>query len=141
MSKRPRRRKQDGLPSAVDAVRERIEHWRETRAKRTRMPEELWDAAASMAREHGLWSVSRALRVNYESLKSRASRTKDSGDGVSGPAGFVELEPMQFAGSVAQAGGVVELSGADGAKLTIRVGLREVLDVTALADAFWRRDR
>ena len=141
MSRRARRRKRDGLPSAVDSVRQRIEHWRETRTKRTRMPDDLWDAAASVAQEHGLWAVSRALRVNYESLKRRAKATETRGAGVSCAASFVELEPMQLAGPTGHAGATVELSGSDGSKLTIRAGTHEVLDVAALADAFWRRDR
>lgn len=34
-------------------VRERIERWRATREKRSRMPEELWTAAVDLARAHG----------------------------------------------------------------------------------------
>ena len=136
------RRKRRGLPAGVEVVRQRIEHWRRTREKRTRMPEALWEAAASVAQEHGLWAVSRALRVNYESLKSRVGRTRRGASrGGGGSSRFVEVNAGQLIGLSERAGTVVELSAADGARLTVRLEGREPLDVLALADAFWERGR
>ncbi len=136
------RGKSGTLPRPVTAVRQRIEYWRQTREKRTRMPEELWDAAVSVAREHGLWAVSRALRVNYESLKSRLGRgAAERRSGAACAAGFVELDASEFVKARDGVETVVELSGADGATRMIRRGGSEAVDVAALADAFWRRDR
>lgn len=136
------RRKRGAVPAGVEAVRRRIEHWRQTREKRTRMPEALWEAAGSVAREHGLWSVSRALRVNYESLKGRVGRTRRGATRRGGgPSRFVEVDAGQLIAAPERAGTVVELLGEDGAKLMIRLGGSEAVDVGALADAFWRRDR
>jgi hypothetical protein len=106
------------------------------------MPEELWDAAATVARDHGLWAVSRALRVNYESLRRRVERGERVGAARAvEAAGFVELEAAQVVGGSAHEGTVVELTGADGAKLTIRIEGCTSLDMQALAEGFWRRDR
>jgi hypothetical protein len=58
-------------PPAVKRLRSRIEHWRKTRRKRCRMPEPLWASAVRLAKKHGIYSTSRALRVNYEQLKRR----------------------------------------------------------------------
>lgn len=126
----------------LEAVRLRVEQWRGSRTKRTRMPEELWDAAATVARDHGLWAVSRALRVNYESLRRRVER----GERVAAAravdaAGFVELAAAQAIGGSTQEGTVVELTGVDGAKLAIRIEGRTSLDMQALVEGFWRRDR
>jgi len=132
--------KQRVLPAAVDGVRQRIEEWRNTREKRTRMPEELWGAAASLARAHGLWAVSRALRVNYECLKRRCGQVgaRRRGDGrVARRANFVELAATQVSGPTEPTGPVLELSRVDGAKLTIRLAGCDALDVSALAGAFW----
>jgi hypothetical protein len=131
-----------GSAASIDAVRQRIEHWRETRAKRSPMPKELWDAAVGVAREHGLWAVSRALRLNYDNLKKRVdgALSADAGAGVVESASFVELTGAQLIGC-GRAAIVLELSDADGSKLTIRVEGREALDMQALADAFWRRGR
>lgn len=137
------RRTGRALPGRVEAVRRRIEHWRETREKRTRMPEGLWGAAVSVAHKHGLWAVSRALRLNYECLKGRCARAKGvvSVGGGERSTGFVELNASEFVKSRDGVETVVELSGADGAKLMIRRGGSEAIDVAALADAFWRRGR
>jgi hypothetical protein len=134
------REKRNRLPAGVEAARKRIDHWRETREKRGPMPEKLWDAAVLAARAHGVWSVARELHVNYESLKGRvahAEKEKDTGRERSG--GFVEVGAAQLVGPSAAPVTVVEVSAADGARLTVRVGGSEQLDVQMLIDSFWRR--
>jgi hypothetical protein len=102
------------------------------------MPEALWEAAASVAGKHGLWAVSRALRVNYESLKQRVER---KGRPVrTSAAGFVELDAGHLVGRSERAVTVLELSSADGAKVAVRLEGHEHLDVAALAAAFWQRE-
>ena len=53
----------------LDEVRKRIEHWRATRAKRSPMPRELWQAAVELVPTHGFHAVMRGLRLGYLSLK------------------------------------------------------------------------
>jgi hypothetical protein len=101
------------------------------------MPEELWAAAVAVAREHGVWFVSRTLRLNYASLRQRLG--PPPGDGV---AGFVEVPPGALVGAMAPAAtAVVELWSKDGARMTVRVEGRGPLDVPALVEAFWRKER
>ena len=139
MSSTSNRRLGRPLGARVESVRRRIEHWRETRAKRTHMPQTLWDAAVSLAQQHGLWVISQELRVNYENLKDRLVRSsRRTAEPAAAPA-FVELDAAPLIGPVGRAGAVVELTGADGARLTIRLGERDDLDLGALADGFWRR--
>jgi len=128
------RRRWESVPSDVKKVMGRVERWRETREKRGAMPEALWDQAAAVARRHGVWAVSRALRLNYECLKRRAARRKKDRAG-----GFVEVDAGALIGSGGWTGSEVELVGADGAKLTIRLRGGEPLDAVALAAAFWGR--
>jgi hypothetical protein len=120
----------------IEQVSQRIENWRRTRERRTRMPEPLWKAAVAVAREDGLYATSRRLRVNYESLKARvgggAKRSRPS-------AGFVELSPAPAIGTPPVGGLVVELVGAGGEKLTIRLAEAGDVDVAALARDFWSR--
>lgn len=101
------------------------------------MPENLWAAAAAVAREHGVWSVSRALRVNYESLKQRVGPASED----TGVAGFVEVSPGALFGDACARATVVELSSGDGARLMIRMEGQAPLDVSALVAAFWQRQR
>lgn len=118
-------RTEKALPARVEAVRQRIEHWRRTRERRTRMPETLWTAAAQLAREHGLWAMSQALRLSYESLRQSVERSGTEGRRRrGGRAGFVELDAQQLMVPAVATGTVVELSAADGVKLTIRFGAR-----------------
>ena len=133
-------KQQTALAAGVREVHDRIEHWRRTREKRTAMPEDLWNAAVSVARVHGAYRASRMLRVNYESLKGRLQLSAARpGDGETRPGGFVELSAEQLVGAAGHPATVVELSDVDGARLTIRLGGSEGLDVVGLANAFWSR--
>lgn len=131
------RKRRTVLPRKVKELRTRIERWRRTRRKRSPMPEKLWSEATLLARAHGTYRISSALRLNYENLKKRVDVAPE--DGRDDSAGFVEVEGAQLVGAFESAGTVVELSGADGAKLVIRLSGREELDVVGLADAFWKR--
>ena len=118
----------------VEEVRTRIEHWRRTRVKRTAMPGELWSEATSLARSHGIYRISRALGVSYESLRRRVEQ--GTGKGRSSErrqGGFVELSMTDLLQSPPAAGTVVELSRADGTKLVVQLPDGEGLDVLGLA--------
>lgn len=123
----------------VKQVRGRIEQWRRTRAKRSPMPEPLWDAAVELAQAEGIYPIARALAVNYQTLKCRVAMASNGNSGT--PAGFVELTPMPANGSVSRGELVLELSSGDGATLTIRLPSERELDVERLAEAFLRRGR
>jgi hypothetical protein len=84
----------------VEELRKRFEEFRSQHQTRTRLPEELWRAAAEIAERRGMNLVCRHLRLDANSLK------KWMGKGVSGsgpkharkkrsprtpPAAFVEL--------------------------------------------------
>ena len=99
----------------MQQVRQRIEHWRETREKRGRMPEPLWAAAVALARKHGVYATAQGLRVNYDSLSARvgARRPKRRAPKAR-KAAFVELGPALPLGPASPGGPVVELTGADG---------------------------
>lgn len=129
--------------SALDLaeLRGRIEHWRKTRSSRGRMPPELWEAAVTLARTHGVHAVSKHLRVRYGSLKERV-------EGASGRKAkvvktrlapeFVELEPMLPRRPVFGAT-VMELVSASGARLIVRVTGAAGADVVALIRELYDR--
>jgi len=139
-------RKRKALPRRIVELKKQVETWRETREKRTRMPEELWVEAVEVARQHGIWKVSNAVRCSYESLKVRVERVEppaavSSAVDAAGPgAGFVSVSPAaQIFGSPEPVATEVELVAVDGARLVVRVEGREGLDVAGLARAFWSR--
>jgi hypothetical protein len=111
------------------------------------MPGELWEAAAALAAEHGVYAVSRQLGLSYESLRRRVDQVSMRGVGEeSSGAGFVEVSAAQLLasagqGSVRGAVGVeVEVWGGDGARLWVRTGDLGRLDVAGVVRAFlsWR---
>lgn len=121
---------------AIAVVRGEIEEWRRRREKRTAMPARLWEAAARLAKEHGVYRVSQALRVNYDSLKRRvpeAGQAKSS----AGSDGFVELGPV---GMLPLAGGPLlelDLSKADGSRMSVRMTSASGVDVGRMVEGFW----
>ena len=128
------KRRKQLQPGEVEGVRTRIEHWRRTRVKRTAMPEELWSEAASLARVHGIYRISRALGVSYESLRRRVEQGTMRGSGSGRrQGGFVELSTTELVQASPAAGTVVELSRADGTKLMVQLPDGEGLDVLGLA--------
>jgi len=138
-----KRKQRSKFPAKVKAVRTRIERWRRTRKKRTQMPEDLWTAAVGLARVHGVYGMSQALTVNYETLRRRTTDSrKPKGTRRSGTtAGFIELDAGQFVGTPDPTGTVVELVDRDGAKLTIRFPGSRQVDFEGLANWFWGRGR
>ena len=53
----------------VEELRKRFEEFRSQHQRRTRLPEELWRAAAEIAGRRGMNLVSRCLRLDSNSLK------------------------------------------------------------------------
>jgi len=104
----------------VELLRRRFAEFRQTHAVRSRLPEELWVAAAKLARRDGLPAIARALDVDLPSLKKWTERFEPKARQrptrrAVAPA-FVEL----LAAPVAQAGGCrVEVESARGAKLRL----------------------
>jgi len=58
----------------------RLREFREAHVPRTRLPEELWPAAASVARQEGLYRTARSLRLDYAQLKRRVAPSSSSGE-------------------------------------------------------------
>lgn len=87
----------------VEQLRQRFEEFRRTHAVRSRLPDELWAAAAKLARRDGITATARALALDRPSLQRWTDRLEPRASikarksphrqprGGSGPAAFVEL--------------------------------------------------
>ncbi|MDH5658822.1 MAG: hypothetical protein OEY17_05725 [Nitrosopumilus sp.] len=133
------RQGQDVALRRVDRVRRQIVRWRSKKERRTApMPAGLWDEAAVLARELGVHRVKRALGLNYEALKRRVEGVGTGGRVARvAPPGFVELKGPGLAGLARAV--VVEISDADGSRLTIQLGSGSDVDVAGLVEVFRRR--
>ena len=78
----------------AERTRARLERWRKTRPRGVAMPEELWAAAAKLARRHGVYPAARALGLEYNKLK-RLSGHADRTERATPPPTFVELSVLQ----------------------------------------------
>ena len=58
----------------VEQLRRRFEEFRRTHAVRSRLPEELWAAAAKLARRDGIEATARVLDVDRPSLQKWTNR-------------------------------------------------------------------
>jgi hypothetical protein len=134
------RKKTHLLDPRVDPLRKQIERWRQTRAKRSAMPESLWRVAVELAREYGVYAAAQALRVSYASLRTRAEAAGDARrartESPSPQATFVELPPSVLSASAGPGGAVVEVVGPSGQRLTVRLRSGE-LDLAELIRACW----
>ena len=57
--------------STLEEVRERFEHWRAYRKRRSPIPEKLWEGAVRLCADHSLCTVASSLRLDYNALKRR----------------------------------------------------------------------
>jgi hypothetical protein len=134
------------LPKPVGSLLEGIEHWRETREKRSPMPEELWDEAVKLARVFGVYVISRDLRLNYARLKERVE-TETTGDDerdghdADDSIAFVEVGLGSIPEKASRDEVVVEVRSADGSEMTIRLPSQMSMDVGDWVGAFVARRR
>ncbi len=103
-------------------VRLRLAAWRARRKKGERIPGELWEAAARLARRDGVGATSTALRLSYYDLRRRVEG-EAAGRGGPRPAPvFVEMERAPQGSSSAAAAATIEVSRPDGTRVILRLG-------------------
>lgn len=69
----------DNLLEDAQEVLERLTAWRASRRGGEAIPEELWQMAAQLGYEHGLYATSRLLHMHYGDLKRRVLALNRSG--------------------------------------------------------------
>jgi hypothetical protein len=129
--------KTDVEVAGLEQVREKLTAWRGQRNKGERIPDAVWGRAVTAVHRYGLNRVSRALRLDYYSLKRRTEGAAsvslaDRSKGRRGPA-FVELGAEQ---KEAGLGCVVELEKGNGTRLRICVREAATVDWGKLKEAF-----
>jgi hypothetical protein len=125
----------------IERLRGQIEQWRTTRERRCAMPERLWQAAVALAKEKGVYQVSRFLNLNSGNLKKRVKSCGHKRGDAAGENGFgfVELEGIKLEGMKAAQGVTVEVTDEQGAMMKIGFSVSEGFDVIKVVQAFWRR--
>jgi hypothetical protein len=125
-----------GTSIGLEQTRRRITRWRETRTHRgAPMPAALWTAAIALARQQGLYTTARALRIDYGSLKKRLDTA--GARRLSSPA-FVELPAARPTGLGPC---VIDLEAPRGGRMRIEVTGVTVADLVTLTQGAWGRGR
>jgi len=123
----------------LEVVRNQFETWRKRRRCRGPIPEPLWQAAVELCRDHSIFEVSRALRLNYNGLKHRVPKARDMGLAVGQrpDLGFVKLD---LGAPIPLSECLVEMEAPNGSKMrmSFRGAFRDV-DAVDLSRAFWRQ--
>jgi hypothetical protein len=97
------------------------------------MPEELWAAAAQIARRHGVYPTARALGLEYNKLKRLTQPSGQAQKGLPAPT-FVELIAAQPAsGSECR----IEMEGPRGGRLKIELPKASEELVVGLCRVVW----
>ena len=108
--------------------------WRKHRRHRQPIPEPLWQAAAVLARTHGVSPVSSALRLNYYDLQRRVDSAAGSAKLSAAPT-FVEVPVATWKPPVCDLP-TAELVHPSGSRLTLR--LQNSPDLVAVVQTFLR---
>jgi hypothetical protein len=123
------------IPIALSTARRQFDHWRSQQPnKRTRLPKELWQQAAALAREHGLNKTACALGLKYYSLQKHLDQASaDELIPAKTTPDFIELLP----GAMTAGGVEYMIEWADGSGATVRMhikgaGLSELASVVGV---------
>ena len=68
-----------------------LEEYRRSQPRRAKLPESIWEAAAALAREHGVYAIAQALRLDYMGLRKRVGGEVASQRPADAQSVFVEL--------------------------------------------------
>ena len=118
----------------LNELRKRVDTWREQQVKRRRIPEELWDAAAQVAKIDGVWLTARETRFNYDKLLklTLAQSSKLAATFVELPVSMMQPSHVP---TIESSRAVIEMVGARGDRMRVDVG--GGVDVVGLTQAFW----
>jgi hypothetical protein len=123
----------ESIAEPIAQLQRQLEEHRRMRPRRAKLPESIWDAAAELAREHGVYAVAQPLRLDYIGLKKRLGEVADRRPDKSRPV-FVELITPPPA---AREECLIEFESERGDKMRIHWPVRVAPDWTALLRA-WR---
>jgi hypothetical protein len=153
------------IKPTIEEVQEQFILWRNTRRCRGPVPEQLWEAAVSLAGDYSIGQICKVLGLNNRQLKRRVQA--HSGDGYQEEEGkschFVELtvsNPESDLGSRPESGAVnkeesevvskpepdaeyvMEMEDQKGGRLKVHLkGGRASINLLEMAKAFWGRDK
>jgi hypothetical protein len=126
------------IPESISELQAQLGQFRSTHPKRTRLPLSLWRLAAELARQHGIYVVAHAVRLDYCSLKKHVNESSAPSRPRPKKAAAAKFVELIGAAHERVDEYVVEFESVHGPKLRIHCKTATPPDWAALLDA-WRR--
>jgi hypothetical protein len=131
--------KTPAVEPTLELIRNQFETWRRRRRCRSPIPESLWQAAVRLCRAHSICEVSRTLRLNFNDLKDRVVKARDTSVAVK-PHPDLTLIKVGLGMPIGSSECIVEMEAPNGARM--RMSLKGSLgecDPIDLSRVFWRQ--
>ncbi|MBT3487906.1 MAG: hypothetical protein HOA72_23640 [Desulfobacula sp.] len=121
------------LNPTLPEVQSMFATWRKNKQHRNRIPDYLWEAAASLVPAYSIHKVVIALSLSHRGLKNRVEANKAKIE-ANIPSGFIPIDiPQQH--SVES---IIEMAHKNGNKMRMHLkGMGEV-NLHAFVESFWR---
>jgi hypothetical protein len=117
----------------LETVQTQFTDWRKNRkGRRDRIPESLWDAAASLSGGFSVNELSKALRLNHSSLKERIETIQNKPLEEPCLTTFIEFPPLNAHADATEVSLELEKTGA-----RMKVHAKGNIDVLSLVQTFW----
>lgn len=81
------------MDTQTEQLAQKLQLWRSSHRAPARIPAEIWDEAAELARQHGVGPVARALKLDYACLKKRVGAAGVLAPTTTTTTTFVEFLP------------------------------------------------
>jgi hypothetical protein len=123
---------QEIVPSsspALEEVKEQFAQWRQNRKGRESIPDELWQAAVRLTKEHSLNKIVKELNLSYSGFKERVVKAQKN------DSPFVEFHlPTPANGATHW---VLEMDRPNGARMRISCHNGSIPNLLEIGKAFW----
>ena len=126
----------------MDALEAHFREWRKQRRRGEHIPQQLWSAAAAMARRHGVARAAKRLGLNAYVLRKHMEEAAGKESTDEAEPEFVELTtmpaepaPVPLAAGVHEC--VVELRNARGATMRVEFNTGALAGLAHLCRTFW----
>ncbi len=127
----------DRVPAqSLEALAQRLAHWRERRKRGQHIPAVLWIAAADMVIRHGLERVAHDLQLDMDRLKRRLHSDEHGVLANSADCRFIEMRVSASATASSLSECTVELENGRGAKMRVQLSGDGLAGLGALCSSF-----
>ena len=110
----------------LEEVRERFEQWRDSRDKRGRIPDALWEAAATLYPAYSVHQIAKALHLNHRKLRQRIHEQQAVPSLPTAAPAFIDLGVSDV---LTPCECTVEMQHQNGARMRVQVKGRSELDL------------